>query len=365
MAKRKSALEAEHLALGAGLGEWNDMDVPWSYSTSTEEEHDAVRERAALFDMTALKRFWVSGPDAMEVMNRATTRDLSKMEVGMALYTIVLTDDGNFCHDPVVYRVEEDKYLYVHGTGDSDQRIVAAAEGKNVTFKDDDQTHTLSLQGPKSVDLLAAHCPDDVKSIPFFGHRYTKVFGIDVLLARTGYSGERGYELYVDGAHAVELWKKILQAGEKEGIMPASFNCLNRNRVESGLVFYPFDVNENHTPWELGFGWAISRKKEDFLGREGAFAKEGKEKIRLTGVFCESSSPVIDNGAELYLDGEKVGVTTSANWSHRMGKSLALAHVRFDIPEGTKLKLGPSADAQEVEVENLPFYDKERKRLRG
>ena len=123
-------------------------------------------------------------------------------------------------------------------------------------------------------------------------------------------------------------------------------------------------MNEAHSPWEMGLGWAVSKKKPDYLGRDGVLKKEGQEKVRLNGVSCPSASGIIAGGTDLMLDGKKVGVVSSSEYSHRLGRSLGLAHLDPAIAAGTKLKLGTEANAPEVTVEDLPFYDKEKKRMR-
>lgn len=364
MAKRISALEDVHRKLGAGLGDWNDMEVPWSYATSADKELDAMREAAGLFDLTGLKKIWVKGPDASAVIEKVAPRDMSKVGKGKASYCPILTDEGTICDDVIIYRIEDDKYLFVYGTGTGDERLALAAKGKNVELQKDDDLHTLSLQGPKAVKLLDANSPADLASVDFFGLVQTELFGRKAIVSRTGYSGERGYEIFVDRKDALEVWNGILKAGEKEGVLPCSFTCLNKGRIEAGLLFYPFDMNEAFTPWEMGLGWAISRKKPDYLGREAVLKKEGQEKIRMTGASCKSDKGVIEGGTDLYLNGEKVGVVSSSEYSHRLGRSLGMVHVRPDVAAGAVLKLGNAKDARDVTVEDLPFYDKEKKRMR-
>ena len=364
MAKRISALEDKHRALGAGLGEWNDMDVPWSYAGSADKELDSVREAAGLFDLTGLKKMWVKGPDAAAVIDKVSPRDMSKVGAGKAAYVPILTDEGTICDDTIIYRIENDKYLFVYGTGTGHERLAQAAQGKNATLEKDDELHSLSLQGPKALGILNANASADLAALDFFGLTKTDLFGRPAVVSRTGYSGERGYEIFVDRKDAVAVWDGILKAGEKEGVLPCSFTCLNKGRMEAGLLFYPFDMNEAHSPWEMGLGWAVSKKKPDYLGREGVLKKEGQEKVRLNGVSCPSASGIIAGGTDLMLDGKKVGVVSSSEYSHRLGRSLGLAHLDPAIAAGTKLKLGAEANAPEVTVEDLPFYDKEKKRMR-
>ena len=310
MAKRVSALEAEHRALGAGLDEWNGMDVAWSYASSDEDEHDAVREAAGLFDVSALKKIWITGPDALAVADRISTRDMSRIYRGKSAYSPVLTDEGTTSDDNIIFHVDDGKYLYVHGSGNSQERLEQAARGFNAEVRFDDELYDISLQGQKALGLLNAHSPDDIEALDYFHHVETTLFGRKALISRTGYSGERGYEIFTDQADVVHLWQSILDAGQAQGIMACSFNCLDKIRCEAALLFYPYDMNESTTPWELGLGWSISRKKGDFLGREALFAAEGKEKVKFGCVSC-ATTEVMEGGAKLFLDGAEAGVITS------------------------------------------------------
>ncbi len=362
MTRRVSALEAEHRALGAGLDDWNGMDVAWSYATSSEVEHDAVRENAGLFDVSGLKKIWITGPEALAVVDRVATRELSKVYKGKSVYCPLLTDDGTICDDNIIFHIDDNKYLYVHGSGQSASRLEEAARGKNAEVRFDDDLHDISLQGPKALGLLNAHTPVDLEPLKYFHQLETTLFGRKVILSRTGYSGERGYEIFTDREDVVHLWKRILDAGQSDGVMACSFNCLDKIRIEAALLFYPYDMTEVNTPWELGLGWAISRKKADFMGRDALFAAKGKEKVKFGGVSCAATTDVLEAGAKLLLNGEEVGVINSPAYSHRMKKSLALVHLRPDVAEGTVLQLRGKEQSHDVTVEPVPFHDPKKAR---
>ncbi len=367
MTKRVPELKEEHEKLGAEFIEWNNIDVVGSYSSVTaEQEVDAVRDAAGMFDLTGLRKIWVKGPDAMAVLNKTCTRELSKVKKGKAAYTLVLTDEGTVCDDAIVYGIEDDKFLFVNGTGNGGDRLLEVAKGKDVSAEWDKDLHTISLQGPKAAEILDANTDGDVAGLKFFELLpQTKLFGREVVLSRTGYSGERGYEIFCERKDAVHLWQNLLEAGKPKGVQPCSFTGLDAVRVEAGLLFYPFDANEQTTPWEVGLGFAVSKKKSDFLGREAVMEKEGKEKINVRGVSCKSDALAIEGGTELYHDGKKVGTVISPSYAHRQGRSIAIVHVDPDVTEGAKLTLGNDAGAKEVTVEDLPFYDKDKERLRG
>lgn len=362
MARRVSELEAQHRALGAGLDDWNGMDVAWSYATSDEDEHDAVREAAGLFDVSALKKVWITGPDALEVVDRVATREMSKIYKGKSAYCPLLTDEGTICDDNIIFHIDDNKYLYVHGSGQSAARLEEAGKGKNVEIRLDDELHDISLQGPKAVGFLDAHTPIDLDPMKYFHQAETTLFDRKVIISRTGYSGERGYEIFTDRSDVAHVWQNILDAGQSEGIMACSFNCLDKIRIEAALLFYPYDMSEVNTPWEVGLDWPISRSKASFMGRDGLFAAEGKDKVKFAGVSCASTTEVLEADAKLHLNGEEVGVVNSPAYSHRMKKSLALVHLRPDVAEGTILQLKGEKQSHDVTVEPLPFHDPNKSR---
>ena len=236
-------------------------------------------------------------------------------------------------------------------------RLDEAAQGKNAEVRLDDELHDISLQGQKAVGLLNAHTPIDLEPVKYFHQVETTLFGRKAIISRTGYSGERGYEIFADQSDVVHLWQSILDAGQSEGIMACSFNCLDKIRVEAALLFYPYDMSEVNTPWEVGLDWSISRKKADFMGHDALFASDGKEKVKFAGVSCASTTELLEGGAKLFLDGEDVGVINSPAYSHRMKKSLALVHLRPDVAEGATLQLKGAEQSLDVTVEPLPFHD--------
>ncbi len=366
MTNRVFALESEHSALGADFMDWNGLKLAANYAGITvEQEHDAVRDAAGMYDLTAFRMLWLRGPDARAVLDQACTRDISKLKPNRATYTCVLTDDGGVVDDSVVFCTADDEFLYVIGTGGSGEVIEGIAKGKNVELEWDNALQLMSVQGPKAVDILAPNASGDVAGLKFFQHMKTKLFDRDVMLARVGYSGERGYEIYASAEDAPHIWRSILEAGKDHGIQPCSFASLTPVRVEAGLLFHPFDVNEDTTPWEVGLGFTIDNNKGDFVGRTAVMAKKGEERFKTRGVSCASDKAVFEGGEELYRDGRKVGKIVTAAYSHRMKKALAFAYLDPDVTEGATLTVGKGIGAREVAVEDLPFYDKKKERVRA
>ncbi len=362
MSERESALAAHHRALGSSLEDWNGMGAPWSYNTDPCDEHDTVRERAGLFDVSGLKKVHVRGRDAARVCDHVITRDMTRIPVGRSAYGPVLQEDGGICDDAIIFAIADDDFLFVHGAGAGLERLQESGEGKQVSIAFDDDLHDISLQGPASAGFLDRHTPIDLASLGYFHQAETTLFGRPALISRTGYSGERGYEIFATAEHVVPLWEAILEQGAGDGIVPCSFGCLDKIRVEAALLFYPYDMTEANTPWEVTLGWSVSRKKGDFRGREAVFAREGQEKVLMVGIVADHDDAV-DADAALSLDGERVGVVNSPSWSHRMQKSLALCHVApHAAAEGTRLAVEGENVRCSATVSRIPFYDPEKTR---
>jgi aminomethyltransferase len=364
---KETALVERHRALGATLEDWGGFLMAFSYSSlDVKEQVDAVRERAGLFDVSGLHNIHVRGSDAESVADHLFTRDMNRIYVGRSAYGSVLTEQGTVTDDVIVFHIEDDYCMVVHGTGTTPERLQESAEGKDVSIEPDDDLHNISLQGPRALEVLEPHTPMDLGSLEYFHQQPTTLFGKNVLLSRTGYSGERGYEIFTRSEDAVEIWDQILHHGDSVGVLPCSFDCLDIIRVEAGLFFYPYDMNEGLTPWEAGLGFTVTRDKEgDFRGKEAVLAAEGNESIKQSGIVADYDD-VLDEEAKLYQDGREVGTVNSPAYSHRMQRSLAFAHVLPSAAEvGTKLEVRGENVSCDARVESIPFYDPQKKRPRG
>lgn len=358
---RTSALAERHRALGSDLGDWNGMGVAWSYASDPCDEHDAVRTAAGLFDVSGLKKIHVRGPDSLAVVDHIITRNMAAIEAGKSAYGPLLTEEGTICDDAIIANTGANDWLVVHGSGETMERLQESARGKNVGIEFDDVLHDISLQGPKAVELLDAHTPLDLPSLSYFQHQATELFGHDCVLSRTGFSGERGYEVFAKADVIGDIWDQILGHGEAMGIMPCSFTCLDKIRVEAALLFYPYDMTKENTPWEVGLDWALSRKSE-YRGKDAVFAAQGKEKIKFAGIVADHTD-ILAGGETLLLEGREVGVVNSPAYSHRMKKSLALVHL---VPEaaavGTELEVKGEGMSCAATVERIPYHDPEKTR---
>ncbi|MGH8501369.1 MAG: aminomethyltransferase family protein [Gammaproteobacteria bacterium] len=364
---RPNALYGRHKALGASFEQplWN-MGVPWSYHTDPDDEHVAVRARVGLWDVSCLRVIKIKGADALDVLNAMQAADMSRLEPGQSRLGCVCNEQGALTDDFLVYRDGPDEYRATHGDGDAETVMREIAEGKDVTIANDDDVHVLSVQGPKALALLESFAEMELATLPYFHHQTTKLFGKPVSISRAGYSHERGYEIFCASRDAVALWDTILGRGEKFGIMPCSFTCLDLCRVEGGLLFYPFDMPEGDTtPWEVGMDWAVDLNAREFRGKQALQDKHGKERIRQTGIICDSDR-AIEEGAKLFKDGEEIGVVTTPAYSRFLMQSLALVHIKLEYTaRGTAVEVrGPNVSCA-AHVWKPPFYDPLRLRQRG
>ena len=362
---RNSILNERHKALGCKLdGEtWCDMMIPWSYNTDPNDEVVAVRTCAGLYDVSALNIVNVTGDDAESVLNRLVAIDISKMEDGTSRLAAEVDETGALCDDIMIIRDSKTKFRVSHGGGITKQNLAALAEGHDVTIEADLDVHILSLQGPKSLDILAPHVDFNLAELPYFKNVKTTAFGRDVYIARGGYSGERGYEVYCASEDAVYLWDSILEAGKPLGAIAASWDSLELTRIEAGLLFFPFEMPEGDTtPWEVNMGWCVDIDKEsDYIGKEAVLKLRGRERFKHTGLICKSDKAV-EAGDKLFKDGKEVGVVTSASFSRYLMLSIAMVHIKKEFSHiGTEVIVSGSTECH-AHVAHTPFYDPNRLR---
>ena len=237
------------------------------------------------------------------------------------------------------------------------ERLQESAEGRDVDIEFNDDLHDVSLQGPKAMSFLDQHTPLDLSGMPYFHQQRTELFGRSCILSRTGYSGERGYEIFAGADVVGEIWDNIVGLGEADGIMPCSFTSLDKVRIEAALLFFGYDMTAEHTPWEVGLGWSVSRSKGDFRGKEAVFASEGKERFLFATLDIEHNEGLA-GGETIRHGGDEVGVVNSPAWSRRMQKSLALCHVRPDLSvAGTELTVRGEDNEYAAVVAESPIYD--------
>ncbi len=367
---RTSVLSDRHRALGSKLEDWNGMGTAWTYAKDVAVDHVAIRTKAGLMDVSGLKKLHLVGPHASAVLNQATTRDVTKIYPGKSAYACMLNEAGLFIEDCILYRTAPNAWMVVHGSGAGHETLAKYVVGRNVAMLVDDDLHDLSLQGPLAVEFLAKHVPG-IRELRYFHHVPTTLFGKPVLISRTGYTGERGYEIFCKGEDAGLIWDTILTEGASLGIIPTCFTTLDYLRVESSLLFYPYDMSQMYpfadepagdSLWELGLDFTVSPGKTDFNGAEAHYRLKGKERFKIFGLLIDAATAA-DMGDPVYAGDTQVGVVTCAMVSTLTHKSMAI--VRLAVPQavaGTKLELRGKKLRAPATAHTLPFDDPEKKK---
>ncbi|MFD1214578.1 glycine cleavage system aminomethyltransferase GcvT [Arthrobacter sp. GCM10027362] len=379
---RYTALYPEHQKLGASFTDFGGWQMPLKYGSELAE-HKAVRATAGLFDLSHMGEVWVEGPEAAKFLNYALVGNLGAVAVGRAKYSLICNADGGIIDDLISYRrpatEKGDRYLVVPNAGNA--RVVAAALAERAASGPDgafDVTVTdasayvslIAVQGPNSLDILLTLVPagqhSTVRGMKYYAADEVEfTFGSGahkLLLARTGYTGEDGFEIYVPNESAAALWQALLEAGQEEGLVPAGLASRDSLRLEAGMPLYGNELSLEVTPFEAGLGPVVSFKKEsDFVGRAALEARKAEgPKRRLVGLkglgrrAGRSHYPVLKDGAV-------VGEVTSGQPSPTLGYPVALAYVDAELAEvGTKLDVDLRGKAEPFEVVELPFYKREK-----
>lgn len=367
---RFSALSDRHRAMGSNLEDWSGMGTAWTYDKDQTEEYLAIRTKAGVMDVSGLKKVHVIGPHASHVIDRATTRNVEKLKPGRSTYACMLNDAGKFVDDCVIYRMGPHSFMVVHGSGAGHEQLTIAATGRNVSVMFDDDLHDISLQGPLAVNFLEKHV-EGIRDVVYFSHIHTMLFDKPVTISRTGYTGERGYEIFCRRQDAGDIWDQIVAEGAEMGIIPTRFTTLDLLRAESYLLFFPYDNSEMYpfedeacgdTLWELGLDFTVSQGKTGFRGAEEHYRLQGKERFKIYGVKLEGTEPAAE-GAPLLHDGKQVGIVTVGMYSPLNKHNVGIARMPVDCAvEGTALTVqNPDGEIPAI-AHPMPFFDPDKKR---
>lgn len=371
MSWRRSPLADRHRALGSTLEDWNGMETAWTYTASSlADEHEAIRTRAGIMDVSGLRKLHLVGPHAHQVLQYVTTRDVRKIYPGRSVYAAMLNEGGKFIDDCILYRTGPNAWMVVIGSGGGYEALASTVVGKNVAMLFDDDLQDLSLQGPRAVDYLERHVPG-IRALKYFHHMQTTLFGCPVMISRTGYTGERGYEIFCRSEDAPKIWDQIVSEGKEMGIIPCSFTALDWLRVESYLLFYPYDNSQMYpfenepagdTLWELGLDFTVSPGKTGFRGAEEHYRLKGRERFKIYGVLASTDQP-LDAGDKLFSGGKEVGVVTCGMYSRLTNRSMAIARMTVDVAkEGTPLEVKGAKVACPAIAHPINFDDPEKKK---
>jgi aminomethyltransferase len=353
---RETALIDEHRALGARLVPFAGWRMPVQYE-GIKKEHEAVRTKAGLFDVSHMGEILVEGPNAVAAVDRLVTNDVGKLAVGRALYTVCCNEAGTILDDLIVYRLEDEKVLVVCNASNRDK--IAAHLGLETPWNDvSDAWALLALQGPRALDIMRdLEAPPAVLELPTFSVLRTTIANVELWVARTGYTGEDGFELFCASEDAVTLWRALINAGRNHGLQPTGLGARDTLRLEARLPLYGNDITEETHPLEAGLGWVVKLDAGDFIGREAlrSIKAAGLER-RLVG-FEMTGRGIARHGYPIVAQGKPVGEVTSGSPGPTVGRNIGLGYVPLALSKvGTPLGIEIRGRVVDAVVVRTPFY---------
>ncbi|MEM8585335.1 MAG: glycine cleavage system aminomethyltransferase GcvT [Bacteroidota bacterium] len=366
---KTTPLTEAHRQLNAKMADFAGYEMPIVYS-NLKEEHQAVRERAGLFDVSHMGEFIVRGTDAEAFLQYVTTNDLSKLEAGQAQYNCLPNGHGGIVDDLLVYKlppggmamgdapafllvvnasnIEKDWAWLQKHLGDHDAEMIDISE----------QTALLALQGPLAAEILQPLTPTALDEIPYYRFVRGRILDIDnVIISATGYTGSGGFELYFTADKAVEVWEAIMKAGKDKGLLPAGLGARDTLRLEKGYCLYGNDIDDTTSPLEAGLGWITKLKKGDFIGRDDILdEKEAGLKRRLVGFTLSDRRAPRQGYLIVDAEGNAIGQVTSGTHAPSLGHPIGLGYVdvAYKAP-GSKVYIDFGRKQAEAEVVKLPF----------
>jgi aminomethyltransferase len=359
-ALRETPLADEHRSLGARLVSFAGWWMPIQYE-GIKKEHEAVRTRAGLFDVSHMGEILIEGPQAVAAADHLVTNDVATLEVGHALYTMCCNEGGYILDDLIVYRLEDHKILVVCNASNRDKivahfaaNLVAGARLSDVS----DAWALLALQGPRAIDVMRdLGARGDVLGLPSFGVTQTTLAGIEVWAARTGYTGEDGFELFCSSENAVPLWRALLEAGKSHGTKPAGLGARDTLRLEARLMLYGNDITEHTHPFEAGLGWVVKLDARDFIGRAALLEIKARGFERKLVGFEMTGRGIARHGYPIVAGEHQVGEVTSGAPGPTVGRNIGLGYVPKALSKvGTRLGIGIRGKVVDAVVVTTPFY---------
>ncbi|MFP4167444.1 MAG: glycine cleavage system aminomethyltransferase GcvT [Desulfonatronovibrionaceae bacterium] len=354
----KTPLDSWHRENGAKMVPFAGWEMPVQYS-GIIEEHKQTRTRAALFDISHMGEFFLSGAGAAESLSRIVTHNLATLSPGKCRYGFMLNPSGGVLDDLIVYRLEKDRFMLVVNAAcrDSDLEWISSNLAPGIKIEDRSMyTAKIDLQGPLSIEVLEEALPgQNWRELKYFNFWDTQWQGIPLKVSRTGYTGELGYEIYLPWERALEIWK-ALAASEK--VKPAGLGARDTLRLEAGLLLYGQDLDTEHTPIEAGYSFMLKSEAE-YIGKDAL--DEGKTRlVALNLPGRRAARP----GSAVYYHGEKVGTVTSGSFAPSLGHCIALAYVDVQAADNTRFTIPVAKSELEARKTDLPFYKQGTARMK-
>lgn len=362
---KKTPFYSIHEQYGGKLVEFAGFELPIQYK-GIKTEHAAVRNNVGVFDVSHMGEFFVSGDNALEFIQKVTINDASKLVVGKAQYSCFCYEDGGIVDDLIIYRLAENEYmLVVNGANiDKDFEWISSQNSMNAELVNkSDEYALLAVQGPKAQQALQKITEIDLSEVGFYAFTTGKLAGVDMIISGTGYTGEKGFELYfkTDGVDVKSVWDAIFDAGEEFGIEPCGLGARDTLRLEMGFALYGNDISKNTHPLEARLGWITKFDKGDFIGKEALLAKKEKGNTRqLVGFVMNDDRNIPRQGYAIQNEkGEQIGEVTSGTMSLSLGKGIGMGFVNKNYStEGNSIYIAIRKKTGEALVQRPPFIKK-------
>ncbi len=362
-ALKRTALNATHRASGAKMVDYCGWDMPVEYSGITRE-HLAVRTAAGLFDVSHMGEIEIRGPRALDLLQQVTCNDAARLQNGQAQYSALMLPNGSCIDDCVVHRFAPDHYFLCVNAANTDkdyawivQCNTPGAEVRNASG----EYAQIALQGPQALKILARVTEVDPGDLKYYWFRPARCAGVEGLLARTGYTGEDGFEFYFPPASAEHVWNTLLEAGQAEGLIPAGLGARNTLRLEAGYALYGHELDEETTLFEANLGWIVKLEKGDFTGRDVLLhqREQGVPK-KLVGFEMIDRAPARD-GYSVWIDGRRVGKVSSGSPAPYLKKNIGMAFVPpADAEVAREVQIEIRGRLAAAKIVATPFYKRPR-----
>ena len=360
----KTALHDRHRQLGAKMTDFHGWEMPLYY-TSILEEHQAVRQAFGVFDVSHMGQVLVSGPEAARTLDAVLVSDVGRLGNERACYTLMLNEAGGIMDDLIIYRIGEQEYLIIVNCGNRQvdvEWLAAHRLGQTMVTDISQGRSILAVQGPKACRVLEQILDARVTSLGRFGIAPIRTMGTEACIARTGYTGSDGFELFLPDHHAKRLWDLVLTQAKPLGASPVGLGARDTLRIEAGLRLYGTDMDTATSPWEVGLDWTVAINKPAFIGKDALVAQRQQGITRKFVGFELSQGPVPRGGTELTAEGKRVGTVTSGTFSPILNRPLGMGYVEpvFATP-GTALTVTVRSQRYTGTVVKLPFWKGEPK----
>jgi aminomethyltransferase len=365
-ALKQTPLNAVHRALGAKMVDFGGWDMPVQYPAGILAEHQAVRTQAGLFDVSHMGEIRVKGPQAMAFLDWLTPNAVTKLTLGQIHYTGFLTEQGTFVDDLLIHKLSDTEFLLVVNASNADKDFAWVQEHASkwdvTVTNESDATAQVALQGPRSLEILQPFVDIDLAAIKYYWFAPGHFQGLPVLLARTGYTGEDGFEVYSAADKGVQVWNTLLEAGKPLGLIPAGLGCRNTLRLESKMALYGHEIDDTTNALEADLAWIIKLQKGDFLGREALLEVQAKGLQRKLAAFrMKEKRDIARDGMPVIEAGQAIGHVTSGAPSVTLGANIGLAYVPVaKTAIGTPIQIEIRGRACDAEIVAAPFYKRIR-----